>query len=108
MTRQSARCDKAPFRSYGKPLNPGFLWDRSRIAPVPLPNLLAMSAKYYTHFVTRPQDSQKQDALREFTGVVELMQVPHGADSGKKASAREIAAVLANTLQIDSEDIHIL
>ena len=64
-----------------------------------------MSIKYYTHFVT----SHSPETLREYSGVVELQQqvVPSSSEN-KKSDAQAIATILARTLQIDSEDIHIL
>ena len=62
-----------------------------------------MGIKYYTHFVTDGQPL----LLSEFTGVVELNRPPRSS-SNAKANEKEIAAILARTLHIDSDDIRIL
>jgi hypothetical protein len=58
-----------------------------------------MSVKFYTHFLM----SEKPQNVSEFTGVVELNQVPRRSND-----LRDIASLLARSLDIDSNDIRIL
>lgn len=60
---------------------------------------LSMGVKYYTHFVMSEQPS----VASEFTGVVELNRVPC-----RQNDLRDIAAILARSLDVDSQDIRIL
>ena len=57
-----------------------------------------MSVKYYTHFVM-----SRQPNANEFTGVVELTRPPR-----RGYTLREVAAILAKSLQVQSADIRIL
>lgn len=58
-----------------------------------------MGIKYYTHFVTNRQPQKPG----EFAGVVELTRPPRSSNN-----AKEVAAILAHTLQLDTDDIRIL
>ncbi len=58
-----------------------------------------MSAKYYTHFV---MSSQPRNAS-EFTGVVEL-----NRSLLRSPNLREVASILARSLEVSSSDIRIL
>jgi hypothetical protein len=61
-----------------------------------------MAAKYYTHFVTAPAKARRPDAA-EWSGVVELREpLDHGSGS------RELRTVIAQSFDLDSEDIRIL
>jgi hypothetical protein len=58
-----------------------------------------MGVKYYTHFVMNEQPER----MNEFTGVVELNRTPRAAHDLK-----DIAAILARSLDLDTDDIQIL
>ncbi|MEZ5498387.1 MAG: hypothetical protein R3E77_03035 [Steroidobacteraceae bacterium] len=60
-----------------------------------------MSAKYYTHFVT---DAGEVPQSNEWSGVVELTRP---LKEGKK-STHELRSLLAESFDIDSDDIRIL
>ncbi|HEY4645718.1 MAG TPA: hypothetical protein VIH25_05505 [Steroidobacteraceae bacterium] len=58
-----------------------------------------MGVKYYTHFLMHEQPER----LSEFSGVVELNRSPRAANDMK-----DIASILARSLQMESKDIRIL
>ncbi len=58
-----------------------------------------MGVKYYTHFVM----SEQPQSASEFTGVVELNRAPRRSNN-----LREVAAILARSLDVSSSDIRIL
>ncbi len=61
-----------------------------------------MAAKYYTHFVTAAAKAQRPESS-EWSGVVELSEpLDHGSGS------RELRALIAQSFDLDSEDIRIL
>ena len=59
-----------------------------------------MSARYYTHFVT-PADEALQ--AHEWSGVVEL-----GRELDQRGGTGELARLLAQSFELDREDIRIL
>jgi uncharacterized protein YggU (UPF0235/DUF167 family) len=61
-----------------------------------------VATKYYTHFVTH-QDKAQNAAGNEWSGVVELRQPLTQARAN-----RELRALLAQSFDLDSEDIRIL
>jgi hypothetical protein len=61
-----------------------------------------MAAKYYTHFVTAPAKARRPESS-EWSGVVELRE-PLEQASG----SRELKSVIAQSFDLDSEDIRIL
>ena len=61
-----------------------------------------MATKYYTHFVTH-NDKAHNAAGNEWSGVVELRQPLTHARAN-----RELRALLAQSFDLDSEDIRIL
>jgi uncharacterized protein YggU (UPF0235/DUF167 family) len=62
-----------------------------------------VATKYYTHFVTHGGKPPGADVGSEWSGVVELRQPL----SGTRAN-RELRALLAQSFDLDSEDIRIL
>ena len=62
-----------------------------------------MATKYYTHFVTGDGAAQSSSCSNEWSGVVELRQPL----SNTRAN-RELRALLAQSFDLDSEDIRIL
>ncbi|HLQ08786.1 MAG TPA: hypothetical protein VK128_06980 [Steroidobacteraceae bacterium] len=62
-----------------------------------------MATKYYTHFVTAGGRAQNPPCGSEWSGVVELREPL----SNTRAS-RELRALLAQSFDLDSEDIRIL
>lgn len=62
-----------------------------------------MATKYYTHFVTAGGKAQNPPCGSEWSGVVELREPL----SNTRAS-RELRALLAQSFDVDSEDIRIL
>lgn len=62
-----------------------------------------MAAKYYTHFVTAAAQARQQAESSEWSGVVELRR-PLEQGSG----TRELKALIAQSFELDSEDIRIL
>ena len=80
----------------------GVLWNISRTCRCRLTNLFRVATKYYTHFVT--QAGQPRDAAgNEWSGVVELRQPLTHARAN-----RELRALLAQSFDLDSDDIRIL
>ena len=61
-----------------------------------------MATKYYTHFVTG-SDAQAAAAANEWSGVVELR---HPLENVR--GTRELRSLLAQSFDLDSEDIKIL
>jgi hypothetical protein len=62
----------------------------------------AVATKYYTHFVTG-SDAQAAAAANEWSGVVELR---HPLENVR--GTRELRSLLAQSFDLDSEDIKIL
>jgi hypothetical protein len=62
-----------------------------------------VSTKYYTHFVTHSGTPPAAELDSEWSGVVELRQPL----SGTRAN-RELRALLAQSFDLDSDDIRIL
>ena len=63
-----------------------------------------MSARYYTHFVTAADAQLPKEAdASEWSGVVELRR-----PLGVKGATRELCALLAQSFDLNSEDIKIL
>ena len=62
-----------------------------------------MAAKYYTHFVTAGAKPRRKPDSSEWSGVVELRQ-PLERASG----AKQLKALLAQSFDLESEDIKIL
>jgi len=62
-----------------------------------------VATKYYTHFVTGDSRAQSSSFSNEWSGVVELRQPL----SNTRAS-RELRALLAQSFDLDSDDIRIL
>lgn len=62
-----------------------------------------MAAKYYTHFLTAGAKPKRAPDSSEWSGVVELRSpLEHGGGT------RELRALLAQSFDLDSEDIKIL
>ena len=78
------------------------LWNISRTRPGRATNLLPVATKYYTHFVTHSGKAQNF-AGNEWSGVVELRQPLTHARAN-----RELRALLAQSFDLDSDDIRIL
>ena len=62
-----------------------------------------MATKYYTHFVTHGSRAQELRGSSEWSGVVELRQP---LSTGR--ANRELRALLAQSFDLDSDDIRIL
>ena len=62
-----------------------------------------MSARYYTHFVTAADQIALQTDASEWSGVVELRQPLHSA-----GGTRELCSLIAQSFDLNSEDIKIL
>ena len=62
-----------------------------------------MATKYYTHFVTGSDAHQAAAAANEWSGVVELR---HPLENVR--GTRELRSLLAQSFDLDSEDIKIL
>jgi uncharacterized protein YggU (UPF0235/DUF167 family) len=62
-----------------------------------------VTTKYYTHFVTGDSKAQSSSYRNEWSGVVELREPL----SGTRAN-RELRVLLAQSFDLDSEDIRIL
>jgi hypothetical protein len=69
----------------------------------PSPNLSPVATKYYTHFVTGSDAHQAAAAANEWSGVVELR---HPLENVR--GTRELRSLLAQSFDLDSEDIKIL
>jgi hypothetical protein len=81
---------------------PGVLWNISRTRPCRATNLLHVATKYYTHFVTHSSKAHNF-AGNEWSGVVELREPLTHARAN-----RELRALLAQSFDLDSDDIRIL
>ena len=68
------------------------------------PNLDPMATKYYTHFVTGRAPLRSAASGNEWSGVVELRHPLEQQSSG----TRELRALLAQSFDLDSDDIKIL
>ena len=62
-----------------------------------------MATKYYTHFVTGSAQARSAANSSEWSGVVELRQPLEGV-----SGAKELRALLAQSFDLDSEEIKIL
>ena len=62
-----------------------------------------MATKYYTHFVTGGPKAPAAISANEWSGVVELR---HPLESG--GGTRELRSLLAQSFDLDSEEIRIL
>jgi uncharacterized protein YggU (UPF0235/DUF167 family) len=62
-----------------------------------------VATKYYTHFVTHTAKAPSAGGGSEWSGVVELRQPLSNARAN-----RELRALLAQSFDVDSEDIRIL
>jgi hypothetical protein len=83
--------------------NPGFCGTshgRQALAPT---NLWTVATKYYTHFVTHTERAPGASGGGEWSGVVELRQPLTQARAN-----RELRALLAQSFDLDSDDIRIL
>ena len=80
----------------------GVLWNVSRTSPYAATNLFPVATKYYTHFVTHTGKAPNA-AGNEWSGVVELRQPLTHARAN-----RELRALLAQSFDLDSDDIRIL
>jgi len=65
---------------------------------------MTVATKYYTHFVTGSAQARSVANSSEWSGVVELRQPLEGSGSG----TRELRALLAQSFDLDSEEIKIL
>ncbi len=74
----------------------GLPWVRFR-------TLSAVATKYYTHFVTGSNNVPATAATNEWSGVVELR---HPLENVR--GTRELRSLLAQSFDLDSEDIKIL
>ena len=66
-------------------------------------NLYTVATKYYTHFVTARAKAQTAANANEWSGVVELRQPLEHV-----GGTRELRALLAQSFDLDSDDIKIL
>jgi hypothetical protein len=84
--------------------NPGdVLWNISR-TPAVHPNYsVTVATKYYTHFVTARSKAPTAANANEWSGVVELR---HPLEH--VGGTRELRALLAQSFDLDSDDIKIL
>jgi hypothetical protein len=80
----------------------GVLWNISRTHPYRATNLFCVATKYYTHFVTQ-SGKARNFAGNEWSGVVELQEPLTHARAN-----RELRALLAQSFDLDSDDIRIL
>jgi hypothetical protein len=79
------------------------LWRISRTF-TPVPNYsVTVATKYYTHFVTARAKAQTAANANEWSGVVELR---HPLEN--LGGTRELRALLAQSFDLDSDDIKIL
>ena len=62
-----------------------------------------MAAKYYTHFTTAGLKARRAPDASEWSGVVELR---HPLEHG--SGTKELRSLLAQSFDLDSEDIKIL
>jgi hypothetical protein len=79
------------------------LWSISRTLPARATNLGAVTTQDDTHFVTGGAQPHSSSCSNEWSGVVELREpLTHGRAN------RELRALLAQSFDLDSEDIRIL
>ena len=64
---------------------------------------ITVATKYYTHFVTGSSRARAQVSSNEWSGVVELRRPLE-----KTSGTRELRSLLAQSFDLDSEDIKIL
>ena len=69
----------------------------------PTTTLFIVATKYYTHFVTARDRAQTLASANEWSGVVELR---HPLEH--KGGTRELRALLAQSFDLDCDDIKIL
>jgi hypothetical protein len=81
----------------------GVLWNNSRTPRGRATTLLTVATKYYTHFVTHTGKARSASADSEWSGVVELRQ-----PLTQSRANRELRALLAQSFDLDSDDIRIL
>jgi hypothetical protein len=81
----------------------GVLWNNSRTPAGHATNLFTVATKYYTHFVTHTGKARTAPADGEWSGVVELREPLPQARAN-----RELRALLAQSFDLDSDDIRIL
>jgi uncharacterized protein YggU (UPF0235/DUF167 family) len=62
-----------------------------------------VATKYYTHFVTHPSKARSAGSGNEWSGVVELRE-----PLTQTRANRELRALLAQSFDLDSDDIRIL
>jgi hypothetical protein len=67
------------------------------------PNLQAVATKYYTHFVTQGGKHRSAGTGNEWSGVVELRE-----PLTQSRANRELRALLAQSFDLDSDEIRIL
>jgi len=81
------------------------LWNVSRTPPACRNYSASVATKYYTHFVTSAAAAQARtaDNSSEWSGVVELRHPLEG-----KSGTRELRALLAQSFDLDSDEIKIL
>ena len=84
------------------PKKPDDLWTESRTLQSPGTTLSTVATKYYTHFVTGSVPAAAASA-NEWSGVVELR---HPLENVR--GTRELRSLLAQSFDLDSEDIKIL
>ena len=83
--------------------NTGVLWNRSRTPQHDESTLSTVATKYYTHFLTDAPRAPSAIPSNEWSGVVELR---HPLESG--GGTRELRSLLAQSFDLDSEEIKIL
>jgi hypothetical protein len=81
----------------------GVLWNNSRTLRGRATTLFTVATKYYTHFVTHTGKARSASADSEWSGVVELRQ-----PLTQSRANRELRALLAQSFDLDSDDIRIL
>jgi hypothetical protein len=79
------------------------LWNVSRTTPACRYYSATVATKYYTHFVTGGAQARTADHSSEWSGVVELRHPLEG-----KSGTRELRALLAQSFDLDSDEIKIL
>jgi uncharacterized protein YggU (UPF0235/DUF167 family) len=75
----------------------------SRTAHGAATTLVTVTTKYYTHFVTDPGKARSAPGSNEWSGVVELREPLTNARAN-----RELRSLLAQSFDLESEDIRIL
>jgi hypothetical protein len=80
------------------------LWNISRTPPACRHYSASVATKYYTHFVTNgAAQARTAESSSEWSGVVELRHPLEG-----KSGTRELRALLAQSFDLDSDEIKIL